>query len=147
MLIIEVPNPFHTMKMIKATFTQNSEGFQRATGKPFGRLRRGETLCETGKSKEGLSSAFHKNPSFCDKPYPLQEEGAEGFQRAIGKPFGRACRRETFCVCKNVLHHLQKCKILCQRYEALKAHQKRLEGFSVSGDNMDSGPGRILGIQ
>ena len=32
-----------------------AEGFQRASGKPFGRLRRGETLCETGKSKEGLS--------------------------------------------------------------------------------------------
>ena len=72
---------------------------------------------------------------------------AEGFQRAIGKPFGRARRREPLCVCKNVLHHLQKCKMLCQRYEAIKAHQKRLEGFSVSGDNMDSGPGRILGIQ
>ena len=25
----------------------------------------------------------------------------EGFQRAIGKPFGRARRRETFCICKN----------------------------------------------
>ena len=27
------------------------EGFQRASGKPFGRLRRGETLCETEKRK------------------------------------------------------------------------------------------------
>ena len=27
--------------------------------------------------------------------------GAEGFQRAIGKPFGRARRRETLCACKN----------------------------------------------
>ena len=25
----------------------------------------------------------------------------EGFQRAIGKPFGRARRRETFCICKH----------------------------------------------
>ena len=28
---------------------QRAEGFQRATGKPFGRLRRGDTLCDTGK--------------------------------------------------------------------------------------------------
>ena len=27
--------------------------------------------------------------------------GPEGFQRAIGKPFGRARRRETLCVSKN----------------------------------------------
>ena len=27
--------------------------------------------------------------------------GAEGFQRAIGKPFGRARRRETSCIWKN----------------------------------------------
>ena len=27
--------------------------------------------------------------------------GAEGFQRAIGKPFGRARRRETLRACKN----------------------------------------------
>ena len=76
---------------------EGAEGFQRATGKPFGRLRRGETLCETGKSKEGLSPAFHKNPSFCEKPYPPQAVGAEGFQRASGKPFGRLRRGETFC--------------------------------------------------
>ena len=28
-----------------------AEGFQRAIGKPFGRLRRGETLCITGKAR------------------------------------------------------------------------------------------------
>ena len=76
---------------------QGPEGFQRAIGKPFGRLRRGEILCETGKSKEGLSSAFHKKPSFCEKPYSLQEAGPEGFQRAIGKPFGRLRRGESSC--------------------------------------------------
>jgi len=32
--------------------------------------------------------------------------GAEGFQRATGKPFGRARRRETFCACKHVLRSL-----------------------------------------
>ena len=30
------------------------EGFQRATGKPFGRLRRGEILCDTGKVRKAL---------------------------------------------------------------------------------------------
>ena len=44
------------------------EGFQRATGKPFGRLRRGETLCETGKSKESLSLAIHKQSVPCSTP-------------------------------------------------------------------------------
>ena len=34
--------------------------------------------------------------------------GAEGFQRAIGKPFGRARRRETFPVCKSTMCILQK---------------------------------------
>ena len=78
---------------------------------------------------------------FLSLQVPQQVWGPEGFQRAIGKPFGRARRREPLCVCKNVLHHLQKCKILCQRYEALKAHQKRLEGFSVSGDKHGLGAG------
>ena len=36
------------------------EGVQGASGRPPGRLRRGETLCETGKSKEALSLTFHK---------------------------------------------------------------------------------------
>ena len=40
------------------------EGFQRATGKPFGRLRRGETLCETGKSKKALFPCLPQGISF-----------------------------------------------------------------------------------
>ena len=51
--------------------------------------KRGCALCA------GLSPAFHKKPSFYEKPYPPQEEGAEGFQRASGKPFGRLRRGET----------------------------------------------------
>ena len=39
---------------------QGPEGFQRAIGKPFGRLRRGETLCDTGKRKVGPFPAFCK---------------------------------------------------------------------------------------
>ncbi len=40
----------------------------------------------------------------------------EGFQRAIGKPFGRARRRETFCICKNAYKTCKKNdKIFCQR--------------------------------
>ena len=50
-----------------------------------------------GARKEGLFPAFRKKPSFYEKPYPPQEEGAEGFQRASGKPFGRLRRGETLC--------------------------------------------------
>ena len=46
------------------------EGFQRASGKPFGRLRRGETLRKTGRSKEGLSLAFHKESVSCGRFRP-----------------------------------------------------------------------------
>ena len=33
--------------------------------------------------------------------------GTEGVQGAIGKPPGRARRRETFCVCKKAMLNLQ----------------------------------------
>ena len=46
------------------------EGFQRATGKPFGRLRRGEILRKTGKYKEGLSFAIHKKSVTCERFRP-----------------------------------------------------------------------------
>ena len=36
-----------------------------------------------------------------------QRMRTEGFQRAIGKPSGRARRRETFCICK---HAYKTCK-------------------------------------
>ena len=44
---------------------EGPEGFQRAIGKPFGRLRRGETLCETRKYKEGIFPlSFIRNSFF-----------------------------------------------------------------------------------
>ena len=46
------------------------EGFQRATGKPFGRLRRGEILRKTGKYKEGPFLAFHKKSISCGRFRP-----------------------------------------------------------------------------
>ena len=46
------------------------EGFQRATGKPFGRLRRGEILRKTGKYKEGPFLAFHKKSISCERFRP-----------------------------------------------------------------------------
>ncbi len=47
------------------------EGFQRASGKPFGRLRRGETFCDTGESKDRLLSlAFRKKPVSCGRFRP-----------------------------------------------------------------------------
>ena len=126
------------------------EGFQRAIGKPFGRLRRGESSCETEKESKALFLANHKKSIFCgnfrfsarDGPpkvskgraesplvasaeanapktrkkkvklfslpttrnlffmaiFALQQGKApEGFQRAIGKPFGRLRRGESSC--------------------------------------------------
>ena len=74
---------------------QRAEGFQRAIGKPFGRLRRGEILCDAGRRKVGPFPACRKEAvlytNFC-----LQQR-AEGFQRAIGKPFGRLRRGEILC--------------------------------------------------
>ena len=52
--------------------------------------------CETERSKEAPSLALHKKPISCGA-HPLQRVVAEGFQRAIGKPFGRLRRGETLC--------------------------------------------------
>ena len=49
---------------------EGPEGFQRAIGKPFGRLRRGETLCKTGKARKALSLAFHKKSVSCGRFRP-----------------------------------------------------------------------------
>ena len=38
---------------------------------------------------------------------------AEGFQRAIGKPFGRARRRETLSPCRHASHSLQSNGVQC----------------------------------
>ena len=66
---------------------QGPEGFQRASGKPFGRLRRGETLRKTGRSKEGLFLAFHKKSVFCATP--LLQRGRrfpKGDRKALWSP-------------------------------------------------------------
>ena len=51
----------------------------------------------------------------------------EGFQRAMGKPFGRARRRETFCICKNAY---KTCKKNEAKYfvNALRAGKRLLPG-------------------
>ena len=46
------------------------EGFQRAIGKPFGRLRRGETLCETEKARKTFFLAIHKKSVSCGRFRP-----------------------------------------------------------------------------
>ena len=46
------------------------EGFQRASGKPFGRLRRGETFCDTGKARKALFPALHKKTASCGRFRP-----------------------------------------------------------------------------
>ena len=77
---------------------ERAEGFQRAIGKPFGRLRRGETLCNMGKVSKALSLAFHKESVSCGRFRPLTKGWApEGVQGAIGKPPGRLRRGETLC--------------------------------------------------
>ena len=66
-----------------------AEGFQRAIGKPFGRLRRGETLCGTGKYKEGPFLAFHKTPIFCCTNSLAQQGGRrfpKGDRKALWSP-------------------------------------------------------------
>ena len=50
------------MSLIKTTLADGAEGFQRATGKPFGRLARGEILA--GKiSFDGMNQAGLDNPA------------------------------------------------------------------------------------
>ena len=44
--------------------------------------------------------AFRKAGTSCADSHLPQR--AEGFQRATGKPFGRARRRETLCACKQI---------------------------------------------
>ncbi len=69
--------------------SKGAEGFQRAIGKPFGRLRRGEILCGTGKYKEGPSLAFHKPPIFCCTNSLTQQVGRrfpKGERKALWSP-------------------------------------------------------------
>ena len=49
------------------------------------------------RARNPFSLAIHKKSISCRKPYPHQEVGPEGFQRAIGKPFGRLRRGEILC--------------------------------------------------
>ena len=46
------------------------EGVQGASGKPPGRLRRGEILCDTGKGRQALSLAFYKESVSCGRFRP-----------------------------------------------------------------------------
>ena len=49
---------------------ERAEGFQRAIGKPFGRLRRGETLCDAGRRKVGPFPACRKEAVSCERFRP-----------------------------------------------------------------------------
>ena len=51
-------NPFLVEIPIRS---KGTEGFQRATGKPFGRLRRGEILCDTVKARKALPLSSIRN--------------------------------------------------------------------------------------
>ena len=53
---------FHLLQILTVPICCKwAEGFQRATGKPFGRLRRGETLSETKKARRGFPLPSTRN--------------------------------------------------------------------------------------
>ena len=68
---------------------QRAEGFQRATGKPFGRLRRGEILCDTGKRKVGTFPV-------CRKEAVLYLELSSQVQQRIEENLKRGLPAEAF---------------------------------------------------
>ena len=94
---------FHKESVSCGSFTHSQrdgppEGVQGAIGKPPGRLRRGEILCNMGKGRQALSLAFHKESVSCGRYHPLTKGWApEGVQGAIGKPPGRLRRGEILC--------------------------------------------------
>ena len=57
-----------------------AEGFQRATGKPFGRLRRGEIPCETEKARKHLISCGNFHPQQGGRRFP------KGDRKALWSP-------------------------------------------------------------
>ena len=61
------------------------EGFQRAIGKPFGRLRRGEISCETEKESNALSFANYKQSIFCGNFRSSAREGPRRFPKGERK--------------------------------------------------------------
>ena len=70
-LLLQNPSLLQKSSLLQIPFCcKGPEGFQRATGKPFGRLRRGEILRKTGKYKEGPFLAFHKKPVSCERFRP-----------------------------------------------------------------------------
>ncbi len=76
---------------------ERAEGFQRAIGKPFGRLRRGEILCDTEKKGRPFS-CLPQEVCFSWEVLPTHiGMGPEGVQGAIGKPPGRLRRGEILC--------------------------------------------------
>ena len=81
----------------KFLLAAKAEGFQRAIGKPFGRLRRGETLCDTEKKGRPFSCLLQE-VCFSWEVLPTHiRMGPEGVQGAIGKPPGRLRRGDTLC--------------------------------------------------
>ena len=86
--------------------------------------KRGCFLPETAPSLLKKGVLFHVDMIKNETVAPLTcknfiKHGAEGFQRATGKPFGRARRRESLCTSKKTMHDSQKrwSKALCQRFE------------------------------
>ena len=63
---------------------------------PWSPPQRRKLLRNRKKRERLFSLALHKKSASCGF-HPLQTVGAEGFQRAIGKPFGRLRRGETLC--------------------------------------------------
>src|SRR5699024_1109823 len=96
------PGPF-PRKAEPLKFTRHRRSFSaRITSKGDVRAQRVATAAEKNmffKLKPGRKT--FRLPSL----QAYQQVWAEGFQRAIGKPFGRARRRETFCARKALWHN------------------------------------------
>ena len=71
------------------------EGFQRASGKPFGRLRRGEISCETEKESKALSFANYKQSIFCGNFRSSAREGPRRFPKGERKALWSPPQRRT----------------------------------------------------
>ena len=123
-IISQNPEKTHASWVVKPGFhSPSSTQVTQNTSFPHD-YKRGCFLPETAPSLLKKGVLFHVDMIKNETVAPLTcknfiKHGAEGFQRATGKPFGRARRRESLCTSKKTMHDLQKrwSKALCQRFE------------------------------
>ena len=102
-------------ELAKVSSSMGAEGVRGASGKPPVRARRREIIWVCKSARDNLQKI---EQHFLHQHYKGEainslacksfiRYGAEGFQRWIGKPFGRARGREILCVSKNAMLNLQ----------------------------------------